>query len=153
MDANLMHISYEGGILEDPWAPPPSDMFVMSKSPEEAPDQPTEIDISFESGMPVAVNGEALSPANLIQALNTLGGDNGIGRIDIVENRFVGMKSRGVYETPGLTILHQAHRAGLTLWSSRTLIVSSAIVRYEGATLKSRSCTCERERSAMASER
>lgn len=122
MDANLMHISYEGGILEDPWAPPPSDMFVMSKSPEEAPDQPTEIDISFESGMPVAVNGEALSPANLIQALNTLGGDNGIGRIDIVENRFVGMKSRGVYETPGLTILHQAHRALETITLDREVM-------------------------------
>lgn len=104
-DRNLLHISYEGGILEDPWNPPPADMFTLSVSPKEAPDTPEEIDITFEKGDPVAVNGQAMSPATLLAELNRLGGRHGIGRDDIVENRFVGMKSRGVYETPGGTIL------------------------------------------------
>ena len=110
MDRNLFHISYEGGVLEDPWYEPHEDMFLLSVSPEKAPDQPTVLEINYENGDPVAVNGERMSPAHLLAKLNEYGGQNGIGRIDIVENRFVGMKSRGVYETPGGTILHAAHR-------------------------------------------
>ena len=111
MDRNLMHISYEGGILEDPWAEPPSNIFILTRSPEDAPDKPVYIEIEFDSGVPVAVDGEILSPASLLDRLNRIGGEHGIGRVDLVENRFVGMKSRGVYETPGVTILHAAHRA------------------------------------------
>jgi argininosuccinate synthase len=110
-DRNLLHISFEGGILEDPWREPDEDMFLLSVSPEKAPDQPTYVEIDFEAGVPVAVNGRTLSPAALLALLNDLGGQNGVGRVDLVENRFVGMKSRGVYETPGGTILHVAHRA------------------------------------------
>jgi argininosuccinate synthase len=110
-DANLLHISYEGKVLEDPWVAPDESMFTRSVSPEKAPDQPEIIEIDFEKGDPVAVNGKKLSPANLLTKLNELGGKHGIGRLDIVENRFVGMKSRGVYETPGGTILSDAHRA------------------------------------------
>jgi len=111
MDRNLMHVSYEGGILEDPWAAPPEDIFLMTKSPEDAADNPEEITISFEKGEPVAINGVAHGPVDLLSHLNYLGGEHGIGRVDVVENRFVGMKSRGVYETPGVTILMAAHRA------------------------------------------
>lgn len=111
IDANLFHISYEGGILEDLWQEPPEDMFIMTVSPEKAPDKPEYIEIEFEKGEPVAINGEKLSPANLLKTLNKIGGRHGIGRIDMVENRFVGIKSRGIYETPGGTILHIAHRA------------------------------------------
>ena len=111
MDRNLMHISYEGGILEDPWAEPPANIFILTRSPEDAPDKPVYVEIEFEAGVPVAVDGEKLSPANLLDRLNRAGGEHGIGRIDLVENRFVGMKSRGVYETPGVTILQAAHRA------------------------------------------
>jgi len=110
-DRNLLHISYEGGILEDPWQGPPDDMFSLSVSPQEAPDRPEVIEISFERGDPVAVNGDKLSPAELLARLNVFGGRNGIGRVDLVENRFVGIKSRGVYETPGGTILRVAHMA------------------------------------------
>lgn len=110
-DRNLFHISYEGGILEDPWNEPPEDMFESTVSPEEAPGTPTYVEISFEKGVPVSVDGKSMSPAELLTTLNKLGGSNGVGRVDIVENRFVGMKSRGVYETPGGTILHTAHRA------------------------------------------
>lgn len=110
-DRNLLHISFEGGILEDPWNEPPADMFLLSKSPEAAPDKATYIEVEYEKGDPVAVDGERLSPAKLLAKLNQIGGENGIGRVDLVENRFVGMKSRGVYETPGGTILHVAHRA------------------------------------------
>jgi argininosuccinate synthase len=110
MDRNLLHISYEGGILEDPWNAPNDDMYILSKSPEKAPDKPTEITISFKDGDPVAINGKKMSPATLLAKLNTLGGENGIGRVDIVENRYVGMKSRGCYETPGGTIMKIAHR-------------------------------------------
>lgn len=110
-DRNLLHISFEGGILEDPWSVPPEDMFLLSVSPEKAPDCPTVIEIDFEDGVPVRVDGETLSPASLLSRLNELGGKNGIGRVDMVENRYVGMKARGVYETPGGTILHVAHRA------------------------------------------
>ena len=110
-DRNLLHISFEGGILEDPWSMPPEDMFILSVSPEKAPDRPTLVEIDFEDGIPVRVDGTAYSPANLLATLNDLGGRNGIGRMDMVENRYVGMKSRGVYETPGGTLLHIAHRA------------------------------------------
>ncbi|SMC47343.1 argininosuccinate synthase [Desulfocicer vacuolatum DSM 3385] len=108
-DRNMLHISYEGGVLEDPWAQATDDMYTMSIRPEDAPDVPEIIDITFKNGDPVAINGEEMSPATMLKTLNTLGGRNGIGRIDLVENRFVGMKSRGVYETPGGTILRLAH--------------------------------------------
>ena len=111
IDRNLFHVSYEGGVLEDPWYEPDEDMFLLSVSPENAPDKTTVLEISYEKGDPVAINGERMSPANILVRLNEHGGQNGIGRIDIVENRFVGMKSRGVYETPGGTLLHTAHRA------------------------------------------
>jgi len=110
-DRNLMHISYEGGILEDPWAEPPEDIFQLTRSPEKARTEPEYIEISFERGEPVAINGEKLSPVALLERLNRVAGEHGIGRVDLVENRFVGMKSRGVYETPGVTILQAAHRA------------------------------------------
>jgi argininosuccinate synthase len=121
-DRNLLHISFEGGILEDPWAEPPEDMFLLSVSPEAAPDKPTYVEIDFERGTPVAVDGERLSPAALLTRLNELGGANGVGRVDLVENRFVGMKSRGVYETPGGTILHVAHRAVESLTMDREVM-------------------------------
>ena len=111
VDANLLHISAEGKVLEDPWVAPEDYIFSRSVSPEEAPDTPTEIEIEFEAGDPVAIDGVKMSPATLLTKLNELGGANGIGRIDLVENRFVGMKSRGVYETPGGTILLTARRA------------------------------------------
>ncbi|GAA5169384.1 argininosuccinate synthase [Modicisalibacter zincidurans] len=111
MDANLLHISYEGGILEDPWAEAEEDMWRWSVAPEAAPDTPTYIELSFEQGDIVAIDGERLAPHDVLSRLNKLGGDNGIGRLDIVENRYVGMKSRGCYETPGGTIMLRAHRA------------------------------------------
>jgi argininosuccinate synthase len=110
-DRNLMHISFEGGILEDPWAEPPEDMFVLTRSPEKAPGKPVLIEVDFEKGVPVAVDGRKMRPAALLAHLNRIGGIHGIGRVDLVENRYVGMKSHGVYETPGGTILHVAHRA------------------------------------------
>jgi argininosuccinate synthase len=110
-DRNLMHISYEGGILEDPWAEPPADIFQLTKAPEEAKAEAEYIEISFEQGEPVAINGQQMNAVALLEVLNQKGGEHGIGRVDLVENRFVGMKSRGVYETPGVTILHAAHRA------------------------------------------
>ena len=110
-DANLLHVSYEGKALEDPWTAPDEAMFTRTVAPEDAPDRATEIEIDFEAGDPVAVDGERLSPAALLERLNALGGANGIGRADIVENRYVGMKSRGVYETPGGTVLLAARRA------------------------------------------
>ncbi len=131
-DRNLLHISHEGGILEDLWAEPPEDMFVMTVSPENAPDRPTYVEIMFEKGNPVAVDGQAMSPAQLLDHMNTLAGDNGIGRMDMVENRFVGMKSRGVYETPGGTALWAAHRAMETITMDREamLIRDSIMPRY-----------------------
>ena len=111
IDRNLMHISFEGGILEDPWRAPEEEMFVLTTSPEKAPDQPVEIVVGFEQGTPVSLDGKALAPAALLQQLNQLAGAHGVGRVDLVENRFVGLKSRGVYETPGGTVLHVAHRA------------------------------------------
>ncbi len=110
-DRNLMHVSYEGGILEDPWAEAPEDIFQMTKSPEEAASKAEYVEIAFERGVPIAVNGQHLGAVALLETLNQLGGKHGIGRVDLVENRFVGMKSRGVYETPGVTILQAAHRA------------------------------------------
>lgn len=122
MDANLLHISYEGGILEDPWAEPPKDMFRMTRDPEEAPDEPEYVEVEFHEGDPVAVNGEALSPAALLKRLNEIGGRHGVGRVDLVENRFVGLKSRGVYETPGGTILYHARRAVESLTLDREVL-------------------------------
>ncbi len=111
MDRNLLHLSFEGGILEDPWVEPPKDMFKLSVAPEDAPDEAEEVVIDFERGDAVAVNGTRMSPLEVMLTLNTLGGKHGVGRIDLVENRFVGMKSRGVYETPGGTILYRAREA------------------------------------------
>jgi argininosuccinate synthase len=132
MDRNLFHISYEGGVLEDPWAEPPAKMFLLTRSPEEAPDVPTEVEIEFEAGNPVAVDGRRLGPVAVLEHLNRLGGDNGVGRIDLVENRYVGMKSRGVYETPGGTILHAAHRALESITMDRELLHlrDSLVPRY-----------------------
>jgi argininosuccinate synthase len=121
-DRNMFHISFEGGVLEDPWYEPHDDMFLLSVSPQQAPDKSTEIEIDYEKGDPVAINGKRMSPAVLLAKLNEYGGQNGIGRIDIVENRFVGMKSRGVYETPGGTILHVAHRALETITMDREVM-------------------------------
>jgi argininosuccinate synthase len=121
-DRNMLHVSYEGGILEDPWAEPDPEMFVMTVSPENAPDEPQIIEIDYEKGDPVAVDGERMSPAKLLRHLNKIGGKHGIGRVDIVENRFVGMKSRGVYETPGGTIMRSAHMAVESITMDRELI-------------------------------
>jgi len=131
-DRNLLHISFEGGILEDPWKEPPEEMFVMSVSPENAPDQATYIEVEFKEGNPNAINGEYMSPANLLAYFNVLGGKNGIGRVDLVENRFVGMKSRGVYETPGGTILRVAHQAMESITMDREVmhIRDGLIPRY-----------------------
>ena len=131
-DRNLLHLSFEGGILEDPWREPYEDMFLLSVSPENAPDQPEYIEIDFAAGDPTAINGEALSPASLLAKANELGGKHGIGRCDLVENRYVGMKARGVYETPGGTILHVAHRALETLTLDREVVHlrDSLIPRY-----------------------
>jgi argininosuccinate synthase len=122
-DRNLLHISFEGGILEDPWAEPPADMFVLSVDPTKAPDAPAYVEIDFEKGYPVAVDGVALEPEVLLATLNKLGGAHGVGRVDLVENRFVGMKSRGVYETPGGTILYTAHRAVESLTMDREVML------------------------------
>ena len=131
-DRNLFHISYEGGILEDPWAEPPPKMFLLTNSPESAPDVPVHVEIDYEAGNPVAVDGSRLGPVALLERLNRLGGEHGIGRVDLVENRYVGMKSRGVYETPGGTILHSAHRAleSLTLDREALHLRDSLIPRY-----------------------
>ncbi len=131
-DRNLFHISFEGGILEDPWREPPEDIFILSRSPEKAPEKPTYVEIDFEKGNPTAVNGKKMSPGALLAELNRLGGENGIGRIDMVENRYVGMKSRGVYETPGGTILHAAHKGIESITMDREVmhIRDSLIPRY-----------------------
>jgi argininosuccinate synthase len=121
-DRNLMHVSYEGGILEDPWAEPPADIFQMTRSPEDAKAAPEYVVVGFEEGEPVSVNGETLNPVALLETLNRLGGEHGIGRVDLVENRFVGMKSRGVYETPGVTILQAAHRAVESITLDREVV-------------------------------
>ncbi len=122
MDANLLHISYEGGVLEDPWVGPPKGMFRMTLDPWEADDVIEEVTIGFERGNPVSINGTTMGPAELLQEANRIGGRHGVGRVDIVENRFVGMKSRGVYETPGGTILYHAHRAVESLTLDREVM-------------------------------
>lgn len=134
MDRNLFHLSFEGGILEDPWSEPPKDMFVLTTNPEEAPEDPQYIVISFRSGNPTAINEQPLSPASLLASLNTIAGSHGIGRVDMVENRYVGMKSRGVYETPGGTLLHIARRAleSITLDREVMHLKDEWIPRYAG---------------------
>ena len=122
MDANLMHISYEGGILEDPWNEPKEDMFLMTRDPAKAPDQPEYVEVEFADGIPTAVNREPLAPAKLVMKLNEIAGRHGVGRVDLVENRFIGMKSRGVYETPGVHVLHLAHRAVESLAMDREVM-------------------------------
>ena len=131
-DRNLFHISYEGGILEDPWVEPPAKMFLLTRSPEDAPDVPECVEVDFETGNPVAVDGQRLDPVALLTRLNRLGAAHGIGRVDMVENRVVGMKSRGVYETPGGTILHVARRAleALTLDREVLHLRDSLVPRY-----------------------
>ena len=131
-DRNLLHISFESGILEDPWIEPPADMFKLSVAPEKAPDKPQYVELEFESGDCVAVNGKTLGPADVLRTLNKIGGKHGIGRVDLVENRFVGMKSRGVYETPGGAILAFAHRQIETLTLDREVmhLRDSLIPRY-----------------------
>jgi argininosuccinate synthase len=131
-DRNLLHMSHEGGILEDPWAEPPEDIFVLTQSPEKAPNKPSYLEIDFLKGNPVAVNGKKMSPAKLMDFVNTIAGANGVGRVDMVENRFVGMKSRGVYETPGGTVLWTAHRAleSITMDREVMLMRDSLIPKY-----------------------
>ena len=132
MDANLLHISYEGGVLEDPWTSPPKEMFQMTTDPQDAPSTPQSLTVQFKKGNPIAINEKPLSPASLLHKLNQLGGKHGIGRVDLVENRFVGLKSRGVYETPGGTILHIARRAleSLTLDREVVHLRDSLMPRY-----------------------
>ena len=132
MDRNLFHCSYEGGVLEDPWVEPEEKMFLLTVSAEAAPDSPTYVEIEFERGDPVAVNGQRLSPVPLLERLNHLGGANGVGRADLVENRYVGMKSRGVYETPGGTLLHVARRAleSITLDRELAHLRDTLVTRY-----------------------
>lgn len=131
-DRNLLHLSFEGGILEDPWQEPYEDMYVLTQSPEKAPDTPEYVEIEYEAGDAVALDGKRLSPAEILAKLNDLGGKHGVGRIDIVENRYVGMKSRGVYETPGGTILYHAHQAveSLTLDREAMHLRDSLVSRY-----------------------
>jgi argininosuccinate synthase len=131
-DRNLMHVSYEGGILEDPWAEAPADIFQMTIAPEEAQGEAEYVEIAFERGVPVALNGQHMGAVALLEALNRLGGKHGVGRVDLVENRFVGMKSRGVYETPGVTILQAAHRAleSITLDREVTRLRDSLSVKF-----------------------
>ncbi len=131
-DRNMLHISYEGGILEDPWAEPDESMFTLSVAPEDAPDTPEYVVVGFEDGVPVSVDDTPLSPADLLTRLNEIGGRNAVGRVDIVENRYIGMKSRGVYETPGGTILYHAHRAVESMTMDREVmhLRDSLIPRY-----------------------
>jgi argininosuccinate synthase len=131
-DGNLLHVSHEGGILEDPWLEPMKEMFFMTVPPEAAPDVPVYVEIDFEKGNPVAVNGVEMGPVKLLRCLNEMAGSNGIGRVDMVENRFVGMKSRGVYETPGGAVLWTAHRAveSITMDREVMLMRDSLIPKY-----------------------
>jgi argininosuccinate synthase len=132
MDRNLFHVSYEGGILEDPWSEPPDKMYLLTQSPEAAPDIPVSVEIEFESGNPIAVDGRRVPPVALFERVNRLGAEHGIGRVDLVENRFVGMKSRGCYETPGGTILVAARRAleSITLDREVLHLRDSLVPRY-----------------------
>jgi argininosuccinate synthase len=131
-DANLLHVSYEGGILEDPWNEGPEDMYAMTVSPETAPDKPEYVEIGFLDGDPVSVDGKDMTPAQILALMNEVGGRNGVGRIDLVENRYVGMKSRGVYETPGGTVLRIAHQGMESLTMDREVmhIRDSLVSRY-----------------------
>jgi argininosuccinate synthase len=122
VDRNLLHTSYEGGVLEDPWREPEPEMFQRTRDPRRAPDQPREVEVDFETGNPVAVDGQRMAPAALLTYLNGLAGEHGVGRVDLVEDRYVGMKSRGVYETPGGTVLHKAHRAVESLTLDREVL-------------------------------
>jgi argininosuccinate synthase len=132
MDRNLLHISFEGGVLEDPWVAPPKDMFKLTVDPEAAPDQPEEVEVEFKAGDAVAVNGRRMSPLKIMQTLNRIAGAHGVGRVDLVENRFVGMKSRGVYETPAGTVLHRAREAveQITLDREALHLRDSLVPRY-----------------------
>ncbi len=139
IDRNLFHVSYEGGVLEDPWSEPDPEMFQLTRDPAQAPDTARYVTIRYEAGNPVAVDGEVLSPAALLARLNSIAGEHGVGRADVVENRFVGMKSRGVYETPGGTLLHKAHRAVESITLDRevmrirdTLVPEYASLVYRG---------------------
>ncbi|HXU01826.1 MAG TPA: argininosuccinate synthase [Polyangia bacterium] len=149
IDRNLLHTSYEGGILEDPDAEPPAEMFQRTVDPRRAPDDPREVSISFEKGTPVAVDGKPLGPAALLSELNTLAGAHGVGRADVVEDRFVGMKSRGVYETPGGTLLHLAHRGVASLTMDREAMRVRDSVAVEYATLIYRGFWFSPEREAL----
>jgi len=149
IDRNLFHTSYEGGVLEDPDAEPPADMFQRTADPRRAPDEPREVAIAFEKGTPVAVDGKPLGPAALLGELNTIAGADGVGRADVVEDRFVGMKSRGVYETPGGTLLHQAHRAVASLTMDREAMRLRDSVSVEYAALVYRGFWFSPEREAL----
>ena len=149
IDRNLLHTSYEGGILEDPDAEPPAEMFQRTADPRRAPDEPREVSIGFEKGIPVTVDGKTLGPAALLAELNTIAGAHGVGRADVVEDRFVGMKSRGVYETPGGTLLHQAHRGVASLTMDREAMRLRDGVAVEYATLVYRGFWFSPEREAL----
>jgi argininosuccinate synthase len=146
-DANLWHLSHEGGVLEDPAAAPPSDLLMLTSTPENAPDVPEMVEIEFDRGTPVAVNGESLDPVTLIAALNEIGGRNGVGVIDLVEDRLVGMKSRGVYETPGGSLLYAAHSELEQLVLDRRTLAAKDLVapRYADLVYEGRWWTTERE--------
>ena len=147
MDANLLHISFEGGILEDPWAEPPTDMFKLTQNVENTPDAPEYVEIDFVGGDPVSINGVTLEPADLLQKANELAGRHGVGRVDLVENRFVGMKSRGVYETPGGTLLYHARRAVESLTLDREVLHTrdAMAVKYSELVYNGFWFTAERE--------
>ena len=147
MDANLLHISFEGGILEDPWAEPPTDMFKLTQNVENTPDAPEYVEIEFVGGDPVSINGVTLEPADLLQKANELAGRHGVGRVDLVENRFVGMKSRGVYETPGGTLLYHARRAVESLTLDREVLHTrdAMAVKYSELVYNGFWFTAERE--------
>jgi argininosuccinate synthase len=146
-DRNLWHLSHEGGVLEDPWREPPADLFVLTRDPADAPDRPAEVTIGFEQGEPVALDGEPMDPVALIETLNALAGEHGVGRADVVEDRLVGMKSRGVYETPAGTVLFQAHRELEQLvLDRRTLALADELGRrYADLVYDGRWWTPERE--------
>jgi argininosuccinate synthase len=149
MDRNLLHISFEGGILEDPWSEPKTDMFLLTVPPEKAPDTPRYVEIEFEAGNPVAVDGQRLGPVELLSRLNQIAGENAVGVVDVVESRFVGMKSRGVYETPGGTLIAKAHRAleSITLDREQIRIKDALIPEY--ATLVYRGFWFSPERESL----
>ncbi|HEX3906103.1 MAG TPA: argininosuccinate synthase [Polyangia bacterium] len=149
IDRNLLHTSYEGGILEDPDAEPPAEMFQRTADPRKAPDQPREVAIAFEKGSPVSVDGVVLGPAALLTELNAIAGEHGVGRADVVEDRFVGMKSRGVYETPGGTLLHKAHRGVASLTMDREAMRLRDSLSVEYATLAYRGFWFSPEREAL----